>query len=244
MANHNEPHNKHDKELFIEACKEVHGDKYNYQHVEYINSQSKVDIECSKHGVFSITPNNHISQRTGCKLCKKEEVLEASMKEWLNECLSIHGSTYDYSLVSFRKQSDKVDILCSKHGLFNQEARSHKRGSGCPKCKQSKGESSIVRFLELNCIFFEEQKTFKDCVSIKRLSYDFYIPSKNLLIEFQGKQHYQPIKRFGGVDKLHKQQIHDNIKRKYAKSNGYRLLEIPYTSINSIVTILTNNILI
>ena len=51
-----------------------------------------------------------------------------------------------------------------------------------------------------------------------------------ILIEFQGKQHYEPIEYFGGQEQFKKQVHHDNLKRQYCKKYNYKLLEIPYTA--------------
>ena len=81
-----------------------------------------------------------------------------------------------------------------------------------------------------------------NCVSYalknkRKLSYDFYIPNKDLLIEYNGKQHY--INGFGSTThEWHKQLHRDWLKRKYAKENGINLLVIPYTQFNNINKIL------
>lgn len=74
---------------------------------------------------------------------------------------------------------------------------------------------------------FIQQVTFPDCSDISNLSYDFQVG--NFLIEYQGQQHYHPVDLFGGKEQFSKQQKHDNIKRAYALSKGYSLIEIPYT---------------
>ena len=77
-------------------------------------------------------------------------------------------------------------------------------------------------------IKYEYQKTFEDLKDTTYLSYDFYIPSQSILIEYQGKQHYQAIDYFGGDSAFKKQQKHDKMKADYAKSHGYSLIAIPY----------------
>ena len=74
------------------------------------------------------------------------------------------------------------------------------------------------------------------------LSYDFYLPIYNLLIEFQGIQHEQPIEYFGGEEQFEIQQEHDKRKREYAKQNNINLLEIWYYDIDNIEEILTNTL--
>ena len=58
---------------FIEKAKKIHGDKYDYSKVEYINSHTKVCIICPEHGEFWQTPNNHL-HGYGCPKCKSDKI--------------------------------------------------------------------------------------------------------------------------------------------------------------------------
>jgi len=86
---------------------------------------------------------------------------------------------------------------------------------------------------------FESQKKFNDLKDKSYLKYDFYLPEKNTLIEFNGKQHYKEIAFFGGRKKFLKQKHHDWLKRKYAIKNNIKLLIIKYDdSISEILSLL------
>ena len=120
-----------------------------------------------------------------------------------------------------------------------------KSGMGCPNCHPSKGEKRIFDFLEKNSIKFETQKRFIDLKGVKggSLSYDFYLEDHSLFIEFQGIQHYKPtyvgiISLEEATEIFEKQKKNDNIKREYAKENGYKLLEIKYDEYDNIEEIL------
>lgn len=115
-------------------------------------------------------------------------------------------------------------------------------GRGCPECFKSKGEKRIKEILNLHVINFNPQKEFEGLVGLgyKNLSYDFYLPDYNLLIEYQGEQHEKYIKGLHKSKKdFEKQQEHDRRKREYAKQNNYNLLEIWYWDFDNIETILT-----
>ena len=71
------------KEDFIAKAKEVHGDKYNYDKVEYKGNDEKVVITCLKHGDFPITPHNH-KAGCGCQKCKQSH-LEEQTRLWLEK---------------------------------------------------------------------------------------------------------------------------------------------------------------
>ncbi|MBQ2441354.1 MAG: hypothetical protein II502_04090, partial [Paludibacteraceae bacterium] len=60
-------------EEFIQKAKQVHGDKYDYSKVEYVNSKTKVCVVCPEHGEFWQTPNSH-SRGVGCSKCAKERL--------------------------------------------------------------------------------------------------------------------------------------------------------------------------
>ena len=108
-------------------------------------------------------------------------------------------------------------------------------GKGCSKCSNNyKGEIAIGNFLTEYKIEFEEQKRFNDCKDSNTLPFDFYLPQYNLCIEFDGIQHFEPIKRSKTMsDKqaeknLKYTQNHDKIKTEYCKNNRINLLRIRY----------------
>ena len=88
-------------EIFIEKAKKVHGDKYDYSKVEYVNAYTKVCIICPIHGEFWQTPSGHL-HNGGCKLCgtlarSKKRVLNNEI--FIEKSKQIHGGKYDYSKV-------------------------------------------------------------------------------------------------------------------------------------------------
>ena len=99
---------------------------------------------------------------------------------------------------------------------------------GCQKCKESKGEGIIRNFLEKNCIKYEPQKKFAKCKDINLLPFDFYLTTDNICIEFDGKQHFDSIERYGGNVGLKYIQTHDKIKNEFCKNNNIKLIRISY----------------
>lgn len=116
--------------------------------------------------------------------------------------------------------------------------------SGCPICMMSQGERVIYNCLLKNHVEFVSQKQFPELIGVNggNLSYDFYISSHNLLIEYQGEQHKRPIEYFGGDEYFEKQQIHDKKKRNYALTHNIDLLEIWYYDYNNIEQILKDKL--
>ena len=132
---------------------------------------------------------------------------------------------------------------CGEEIIVRSSALLHGYTKSCG-CMKSHGEYYISTYLLSNSINFEKQKKFSDLLGVGggNLSYDFYLPNHNMLIECQGEQHERPIEYFGGEEQFAIQQEHDKRKREYAKDNGYRLLEISYKDYNNIENILTKAI--
>ena len=140
-----------------------------------------------------------------------------------------------------------MTIKCTTHDIiFKHIPYSHLKNNGCPLCSNYTIEKKCFKILNKK-INFEYQKMFKDLKDKLNLSYDFYIPSKNLLIEINGEQHYKPV-RFGNISldlakkNLKLQRHHDWLKRKYAKDNKINLLTIPYWEFRNIENILLSEL--
>ncbi len=154
---------------------------------------------------------------------------------------------YNYSKTNYINAKTKVIITCPEHGDFLQNPDNHLRKHyGCPKCNESKGEFSIDYYLRKNNIIFEREKMFLDDYGPKGwpLPYDFYLPEKNLLIEYQGEQHFKPV-CYGGISlqkakKMLKERRHyDWLKRKYARDKKIDIVYINYTDLNNIEKIIS-----
>jgi hypothetical protein len=109
-----------------------------------------------------------------------------------------------------------------------------KGGNGCPLCNESVGEKKIKNILDTLGINYEVQKRFEDCKHKRTLPFDFYLPNNNMLIEYDGIQHFKSIEIFGGSDGLKQTEKRDKIKNEYATKNNIHLLRIPYTKFDSI----------
>jgi hypothetical protein len=157
-------------------------------------------------------------------------------KEWhpkLNGQLSPHNVTY----------GSKVTVWwrCElEHEWESSINRRTNMNSGCPVCNESKGERKIRKWLEDNTKEYISQKEFNGLIGIGggNLSYDFYLPSNNLLIEFQGQFH-DGLSDYTKIN-LERQKEHDNRKLEYAKTYNIKLLEIWYWDYENIEQILEN----
>jgi very-short-patch-repair endonuclease len=115
--------------------------------------------------------------------------------------------------------------------------------SACPKCRESKGEKSIFKWLKNNGIYVIQEYKFGDCRDKRKLPFDFYLPDYNVCIEYDGEQHHTVRTNFfGGNDKFKQLKRRDKIKTKYCKDNNIYLLRIPYWDFNNIEQILTETL--
>jgi hypothetical protein len=229
-------------EEFIKKAKLVYGNKYDYSKFIYVRSFVKAIIICRKHGEFLQNPNNHLDG-IECPICYGTP--KKTMEQFITDANKLHNNKYDYSKVNYVHNKQRVIIICKKHGEFQQKPNGHLSGEGCPKCNSSKGETKILNFLQQNNIEFKHQKTFNDCrnpQTHQMLKFDFYIPSKNLLVEYDGEQHFRTgnFGRFQFSKKdLDNIQYRDKIKTNYAKNSDINLLRIKYIDLNKIDNILS-----
>lgn len=219
-------------EKFVKDAILVHNDKYDYSLVDYQKSIEKVKIICKKHGVFEQRPSNHLSGQN-CPKCSKNSL--SNINDMIKKAILIHGEIYDYSLSIYINCDTKINIICSKHGIFKQTPYQHvNRMNGCPICNESNGEREIRVYLNNNKINYIPQHKFPDCKYIKPLPFDFYLPEHKICIEYDGEQHKNIFRFEKNDEQLKLRIIRDNIKTKYCLENDIKLIRINYTD-NSLI---------
>ena len=119
---------------FTSKASVVHGDKYDYSESTYIDSVTKVKINCKLHGVFYQQPAEHLVG-SGCGVCARNIKLTTS--DFIRKSILTHGNKYDYSSVDYINSSNKVKIICREHGDFEQIANDHVLGKGCCACSKT-----------------------------------------------------------------------------------------------------------
>ena len=142
------------KAEFIAKARQIHGDQYNYDKVNYKNSATKVIVTCPIHGDFLITPNSHIHAKQGCKQCAHERIGKLSrlnQEEFIRRAAEKHNGKYRYDKVVYRDSHTRVIITCPIHGDFKQLPYQHLNGHGCKKCAtaltKEKGSLSLDEFV-------------------------------------------------------------------------------------------------
>ena len=213
---------------------------------EYISNRTPILHKCNIHNIeWNIAPYS-ILQGQGCYKCRNEKIAEKKQKtheQYVEELKNINPN-----IIAVENYIDASTPILHKC-LFDQcewKARPANIlfGAGCPQCNESNGERKIRLWLERNNITYEVQKKFDNCCDINPLPFDFYLPEHNISIEFDGKQHFEPIEYFGGQEKFEIQRKHDKIKDNFCKENGIFLLRIPYYKFKEIEEELNNFIFI
>ena len=244
------------RRTFIQKSEIIHGTVYNYSTSQYINAVKLITIECSIHGSFLISPTKHLAGG-GCQQCgyiRLGNQKRKSNDQFIRDAQQIHGDCYLYDHLQYHKDNEKVLITCQIHGNFKITPSGLLRGSGCIRCnsRASKGERAIMSWLATNGVEYEKEKVYSDLIGTtlnSRLRFDFYLPLLNILIEYDGEQHYRPIPMRGRssmVEAEHmfrRTQTNDQLKTAYAKEKQIKLVRIPYTSFMDLDTILTDTII-
>lgn len=134
------PNTSNTEEFILKAIK-IHGNKYNYSLVNYINSRTKVDIICLKHGVFRQRSSQHLLG-AGCKKCSTDNH-RVKLDAFLEKCKKIYGDRYDYSSINYSGTKNNINVICKIHGIFKILAEKHTAGFGCSKCLDNRYEHKI-----------------------------------------------------------------------------------------------------
>ena len=203
----------------------------------------KILIECPRGHIIEMQLNNFTSGK-GCKVCAN------NVKHSYDYIRKQIEKEDGYKLLStdYINGYEKLLIQCNKGHIYEAPYNSFRSGHRCPHCPQiSLGENKIKEVLESKNIDFISQHHLKDCIYKSKLYFDFYLRQYNTCIEYDGRQHFEPVK-WGNMtqeeanNEFKEVQIRDEIKNKYCQLNGIKLIIIPYWEFNNIESILSNNL--
>ncbi len=162
--------------------------------------------------------------------------LEPGQRQEQNYVISsLIDSAVQQNVLSVTRENNKKYITPGKRSKwryipYNSDNSNYK----CMFNVRSKGEAKVAKVLTSYNIRWYNEYTFVGCKDIKPLRFDFYLPSYNLLIEFDGIQHTEPVDRFGGYEGFKLIKKHDKIKNRYAKENEIELWRFNDKNIDTI----------
>ena len=205
---------------------------------EYKNENKKIKVRCNKGHEYE-TRLSSLKEGCRCKKCITHEI--AKNKKHSYEYIKNYIEDFGYELLSseYDCDSEKIILKCPKGHIYNTATfASFRQGNRCPICRESRGEKEVKRTLDKLNVKYEQQYKFEDCKIKLCLPFDFYLFDYNILIEYDGQQHFEIVDFYGGLDKFIDTKIRDTIKNEYCRKNNIRLVRIPYWDFNEIEMIL------
>ena len=221
---------------FLDLIKQKGHSDLEFVESSWVNYTTPMSMICPNHGRFEQIPERLFVMGAGCQQCGYQRMAESkriSTEEFIRRSKELHGDRFTYELTEFRGSYSPIKVTCKKHGVIELDpAYYHMQGWGCRECgldmHSSLGEEKISRWLEKEKIAFERQKAFPGLRRTRPLRYDFFINAWNVVIEFNGQQHYQAFEPFGGQKTLELTQESDQIKFNFAQETGLELVIIRY----------------
>ena len=223
-------------EKFINRAKTIHGDKYDYSNVKYINITTPVNIICKVHGIFMQTPRDHFDN-CGCYKCANRIV---TTEDFIEKASLRHNNLYDYSKSEYKLSHNKIIITCKVHGDFSQSSNDHLNGCGCQKCGLGNFSKICIEWLENimkneNIKIIHANNEGEKILKINNNKYkaDGYCKENNTIYEFYGDiWHGNPkIYNKDDINPINKKTYGELYKNTITKENdiknmGYNLITI------------------
>lgn len=206
---------------------------------EYENGKSVLTVVCSEGHEYQTTMLRFKNQESRCPICSRKKASEKRKHDYnfIKEMIGIYG--YELLSTEYKDVKSPLLIKCPNGHEFEMSFdKFNNSNHRCTKCSESKGEREVRIFLDKYKIKYIIQHRFDDCRFYYTLPFDFYLPDYNYCIEFDGEQHFEIFKYFGGLDKFIDTKIRDTVKNEYCKNNNIKLIRIPYWDFNKIEEIL------
>ena len=209
-------------------------------HVDLVqyNGESTASIwHCNRHNKnFKKNYLTLLTCESGCDECYREFIRERSglgLEEFKNRLSKVHPELIVKG--EYINSGTNIELFCTKHNhtYSTTPVSAIKRLSCCPKSRVTYKEEYMCSLLEKWNYNITRQKIFEDCRDKNCLPFDCYLDDYNVCIEYDGEQHFRPV-RFGKqkfqdtLDKFEITKKHDAIKNDYCKKNNIPLIRVPY----------------
>lgn len=218
-----ENNKKMSREEFINKAVKKHGNKYDYSLLNFKNVRGKIKV-IYNNVVYEQFAYAHLAGK-----CPERPPIMKTNEQFILESKKVHGDLFDYSLVEYTGNHNKVNIIYNDK-VYKQSAIDHIRGiypDGCG-LSDSRGVRVIKKILNDNNVKYVNEYSYSDCRHINILKFDFYLPEYDILIEYDGRQHFESYDYFGGVLSYELTKKRDEIKNKYVMKNNINLIRISY----------------
>lgn len=228
--------NKNKKLTYDEVKKNIESvDGYKLKSSEYKNNKSKLLIQYHDNEPFLMAYNTFSRGQRDPSLCRNRKKTLNEVKQLVEE--------KGFTLISdeYINEDEPLKIKTKIGKIILTSYRNFKKSAG-ENVKNSIGEYEINNFLTDNKIQFVSQ--YRVDILGKRHLFDFFIPDRGIMIEYDGIQHFKPIDFFGGYEALEKRRVRDRQKDEWCEKGGIRLIRIKYTDRDKINDILQDEIFI
>jgi hypothetical protein len=186
---------------FIDKAIIVHGNRYDYSLVNYVNSKMKVIIICPQHGQFLQEAASHL-QGHNCSKCSSEITSKKNIKsldQFIIDAKNIHGDRYDYSNSVYINDTEKLEIVCVEHGSFLQSPTLHLQGRGCYQCGRSKTNLCLkARIISLDEFIKRAHQIHGDNFTYDKVVYKNSNSRVIITCKIHGDFNQSPIKHLSG----------------------------------------------
>lgn len=227
----NQKNKRMSQEAFLERAHLLYGNLFSYENTRYINKRTKIIVHSNLlNEDFVVAPDNFFrgnfpAKYRGETITKKDGY---TTEEFIKLAKLIRPE-YDYSKVNYKNLKTKIKVICPTHGEFEiTPCNLLYNNEGCPICTLSKGEIFIKNLLDSCKLQYKQQYIIKINNSTLKIDFCLFINDRIIFIEYNGRQHYEPVDYFGGIEKFEKQVKRDTLLRDYCKSNNIILLEYKY----------------
>lgn len=225
------------------------GDQFDFSHAIFKNTSSQLLVKCKKHSIFFKNTAHHIIRGAGCSDCKKEKISNKKRlgnDKFIKRAKAIQKKCYDYSLVEYKTLIDKVKIICSEHGIFEQKPQEHLRGYGCKLCAGTTISAVSQIWLDSFNLNLIREHTIQHDNGYYTV--DGYDPKTNTVYEFDGDYWHGNPKLYDAdrlntsVDKKFGELYNNTIlKQQTLKKLGYNLITIWESNFNAKISGPTND---
>ena len=185
---------------------------------------------------FAVDLTNFKGRCVNCRAHKAENYFKSKVLEKLESEYSFINFTHRPELSEGYRRGVVVEHFNCGH-VYETSYSKILEGSKCPNCVYSRGEKAVADVLDSLSIEYTREHSFE---YLGRKRFDFFIPSLNIAIEYDGEQHYKSIDAWGGEEYLESLRQSDALKNDFCDYMGIDLLRIPYWEFDNIDEIVTN----